>query len=134
MIRITLPGAPITKKNSQQIVYAGARPMIVPSAQYKAYRGTCLKLIPSSALARIDYPINLKAVYYMPTKRRVDLCNLLEATCDILVDAGVLMDDCSTIVAAHDGSRVDYDKEQPRVEIEIRPIIEGEKVEGVLPI
>ena len=47
------------------------------------------------------------------------LVNLLEATCDILVTAGVLADDNSKIVAAHDGSRVLYDKESPRVEITI---------------
>ena len=132
MIQITLPGAPITKKNSQQIVYAGGRPMIVPSAQYKAYRETCLKMIPASALARIDYPVNLRCVYYMPTKRRVDLCNLLEATCDILVDAGVLKDDNAQVVAAHDGSRVDLDRENPRVEITIMPIV-GEKTGGIQP-
>ena len=31
--------------------------------------------------------------------------------------ARVLEDDNSKIVAAHDGSRVDYDKQNPRVEI-----------------
>jgi Holliday junction resolvase RusA-like endonuclease len=49
----------------------------------------------------------------------VDLVNLVEATCDILVDAGVLVDDNSGIVTSHDGSRVLYDKTDPRVEIEI---------------
>jgi Holliday junction resolvase RusA-like endonuclease len=58
----------------------------------------------------------------MPTRHRVDLVNLLEATCDILVDAGILADDNSNIVAAHDGSRVEYDKYNPRVEITISPI------------
>lgn len=56
-------------------------------------------------------------LYYMATRRKVDLANLIEATCDILVTAGVLADDNSRIVAAHDGSRVDYDKQNPRVEI-----------------
>lgn len=47
----------------------------------------------------------------------MDLVNLLESTCDILVDAGILEDDNSNIVAGHDGSRVLYDKNNPRVEI-----------------
>ena len=55
----------------------------------------------------------------MRTHRRVDLVNLLEATCDILVDANVIADDNSGIVAGHDGSRVKYDKDNPRVEITI---------------
>ena len=55
----------------------------------------------------------------MPTMHRVDLGNLHAATDDILVKSGVLQDDNSNIVAGHDGSRVLYDKENPRVEIEI---------------
>ena len=53
----------------------------------------------------------------MPTRRRVDLVNLLEATCDILVHYGMLKDDNSGVVVSHDGSRVRWDKEHPRVEI-----------------
>jgi hypothetical protein len=61
----------------------------------------------------------------MPTKHRVDLVNLLEATCDILVKANVLEDDNSNIIISHDGSRVLYDKDNPRVEIEIQAIVSG---------
>lgn len=67
----------------------------------------------------IDYPVNMKCLYFMPTKRLVDLANLLEATCDILVHYRVLRDDNSRIIVSHDGSRVQYDKKNPRVEIEI---------------
>lgn len=45
-------------------------------------------------------------------------------TDDLLVRAGVLADDNSQIVAAHDGSRVRLDRENPRVEIEIVSIVE----------
>ena len=58
----------------------------------------------------------------MPTRHRVDLTNLLNATNDILVKAGVLEDDNCKIVVSHDGSRVFYDKENPRVEIEITEV------------
>lgn len=61
--------------------------------------------------------MNMRCIYYMATRRKVDLANLIEATCDILVKAGVLEDDNCRIVAAHDGSRVDYDKANPRAEI-----------------
>lgn len=78
-----------------------------------------MRQIPGLARKSINQPVNLKCVYYMQTRRRVDLLNLLEATCDILVDAGVLEDDNCKIVVSHDGSRVLYDKSNPRVEIEI---------------
>jgi Holliday junction resolvase RusA-like endonuclease len=64
----------------------------------------------------------MKCVYYMATKRKVDLVNLIEATCDILVDAGVLADDDSKIVVSHDGSRVKLDRDNPRAEITITEI------------
>lgn len=75
--------------------------------------------IPHRFRQRVDMPVNVQCVYYMPTKRAVDLVNLLEATCDILVRAEVLEDDNCRIVAAHDGSCVRYDKQNPRVEIAI---------------
>ena len=116
---ITLPGEPRTKKNSGRIVMAGGKPMLLPSKQYKEYREVCLWRIPAWQKARIAEPVNVCCVYYMKTKRKVDLCNLLEATCDILVDAGVLADDNSSIVVSHDGSRVLLDRDNPHAEITI---------------
>lgn len=120
-MRIVLKGRPITKKNSQRIVQAAGRIRIIPSRNYLEYLDACRWQINILHLGemRINSPINLQCVYYMPTRHRVDLVNLLEATCDILVDCGVLADDNCNIVAAHDGSRVDYDKNNPRVEITI---------------
>ncbi len=117
MIKFTIPIAPRTKKNSQRIVVVRNRPMIIPSELYKQYEKDCKPFIPK--IETIDYPINLKCVYYMPTKRRVDLVNLLEATCDMLVHYGILQDDKSDIVYSHDGSYVSYDKNNPRTEIEV---------------
>ena len=67
-------------------------------------------------------PVNVKCVYYMPTRRRVDLVNLQEATLDVLVKYRIIDDDNSTIVVSMDGSRVFYDKNNPRTEITITPI------------
>ncbi|MBQ5658015.1 MAG: RusA family crossover junction endodeoxyribonuclease [Peptococcaceae bacterium] len=119
MIQIVIKGRPITKKNHSRIVKAGnGRSYVVPSKEYKVYEEMALWQIHGKG-SGIDVPCNVKCVYYMPTKHRVDLVNLLEATMDILVTAGVLADDNSRIVAGHDGSRVLYDKSNPRVEITI---------------
>ena len=74
--------------------------------------------------------MSVQCLYYMPDRRRVDLTNLLEATDDILVRAGVLADDCAAIVASHDGSRVLMDKARPRVEIRIERLVD-ESVDGL---
>lgn len=92
--------------------------MVMPSKQYKEYEQAAGWHIPCKG-RKIADSINLACVYYMPTRHKVDLANLLAATCDILVRYGVLEDDNSSIVASHNGSEVRYDKESPRVEITI---------------
>ena len=58
----------------------------------------------------------------MKTKRKCDLTNLLEAIDDILTHYGVIADDNYSIVAAHDGSRVFVDKQNPRTEVIIEEV------------
>lgn len=116
MMKFEIVGQPITKKNSQQIIKCGDRYMVIPSKQYRAYEEMALKQLPK---VFYNCPINIKCVYYMPTRRRVDLTNLLEATDDVLVKGGVISDDNCTIVVSHDGSCVKYSKDNPRVEITI---------------
>ena len=58
----------------------------------------------------------------METRRKCDITNLLQATCDMLVKYGVIEDDNYSIIASFDGTRVSYDKENPRQEIEISQI------------
>ena len=119
-MKLTLLGRPITKKNSSRIVSVGKYPRLLPSKQFVQYEKDCLRQISGEYRINIQEPSNMKCVYYMPTRHKVDLCNLLAATCDILVKAKVIEDDNSKIIVSHDGSRVLYDKENPRVEIEIK--------------
>ena len=120
-MRIIISGEPRTKKNSQRIVTRGSRHFVLPSKAYEDYEVIAGYQIPCKG-QRISVPVNVQCVYYMPTRRRVDLVNLIEATCDILVKYGVLLDDNSGIVRSHDGSRVLYDKHNPRAEITITQV------------
>ena len=136
MLTYTLLGTPRTKKNSQRIFrLPGGGARIAPSAAYVQYEKDCLWQIrsPPRPLAG---PVNVKCLYFMPTRRRVDLTNLLEATDDILVKAGVLSDDCAAVVAAHDGSRVLLDRKRPRVEITITEAraISGQAAAAWIPV
>lgn len=119
IMHITIPIAPVSKKNSQRLLKYGGRLMPVPSAAYSRYEtaaGYHLRPRPEKPLTG---PLEVRCLYYMPTRRRVDLVNLLEATCDVLVRYGIIEDDHCGIVASHDGSRVLYDKAHPRTEIYI---------------
>lgn len=129
-MKFIISGNPVTKKNSQQIVMNPKthRPFIMPSAKYKAYAKDAIKEIRAQMHftdfdVPVSVPVNVACRYYMATKRKVDLCNLIEASLDILCDAGVLDDDNCTIVARHDWSEVRHDKDNPRAEIEITPIV-----------
>lgn len=122
-MKFEIPLQPITKKNSQRIVLVYGRPIIMPSKQFKDYEKACGKYITPPSKP-IDYPVQVKCIYYMKTKRKVDLTNLLEATDDILVNYKVVEDDNRQIIASHDGSRVYYNKNEPRVEITISKLEE----------
>lgn len=123
-IKLTIYGNPVTKKNSQRMVYAKGRIIPLPSAKYLAFEKDAKKQLAEQYKGEpIDYPVNLECKYFMQTRRKCDLVNLLEATQDTLVVAKVIADDNFSIVARVDGSEVLYDKESPRTEIVIRELL-----------
>ena len=122
----TIPLPPVTKKNHAQVVHTGQKcPVcrrgknvrLLPSKQYREYEEAALWCLQRKE--PITTPVNVQCLFYMPTARRVDLVNLLEAACDVLVAAGVLADDNCNIVRSHDGSQVLLDRDRPRTEIYI---------------
>ena len=118
-INFTIPLKPVTKKNHMQFgrnKYTG-KTFVKQSPGYCQYEKDFMIVCPN--IDTIDFPINLQAIYYMPTKRKVDLINLHAALHDCLVKKGVLIDDNSNIIISTDGSRVFYDKDNPRTEISI---------------
>lgn len=129
---LTLTGDPRTKKNSQQILVnkKTGKAFVAPSKAYKDYEQSCLWQL-SKHKWHLNQPLNVRCIYFMKTRRIVDLPNLQEATLDILVRAGVIEDDNSRIVVSMDGSFVTHDKERPRVEIIIESLddIDVEPVE-----
>ena len=127
-IKFVILYAPITKKNSQRILInpGTKKPFIAQSEKYKSYEKGCEPYIKGKGES-IDYPVNVKCLYYMPTRRRVDLVNLENATLDILTHYKVLADDNRNIVYSMDGSRVLYDKDNPRTEVTIEKVEEYER-------
>lgn len=122
-LRIVIPLDPVTKKNSSQIFLKKTNtgkkvPFISPSERYKGYEYLCGFVLKAVG---IDYPVNVKACFYMKTRRRVDLTNLNEALHDVLVGCGTLADDNAAVIVSTDGSRVYYDKDNPRTEVWITP-------------
>lgn len=118
ILRFTIPLNPATKKNSQQIMINRKtnRPFVSQSAKYKQYEKEVAQYIPCKGLL-IDYPVTVTTLFFRVTKHTVDLTNLMAATHDILVKYQILSDDSYKIIRSVDGSRVDFDKENPRTEV-----------------
>lgn len=119
-LRFIIPVAPRTKKNHQRIIWNKQKhaPMVLPSQEYKAYEEECSIYVPRQKQP-IDFPVNVKALFYMPTRRKVDLNNLEAALADILVKYRVLEDDNVNILVRWDGTEAHYDHEHPRTEVTI---------------
>lgn len=120
-IKIIIHGNPKTKKNHSRVVKCGGRTLVIPSKQYKEFESDfvadCLEQ--KAFNLNIDFPVTVRCLYYMQTRRKVDLTNLLSATDDALQAAKIVVDDSADIIVSHDGSRVYYDKNNPRTEIYI---------------
>lgn len=132
-MKFTIPIEPRTKKNHQQIRRnnrTGAA-FVSTSDQYKMYcrmTGPILDTIRGKNNIRepIATPVNVKAIYYMGSRRTVDISNLHNCLHDVLVASRILADDNCRIIVGTDGSRVRYDKANPRTEVEIEAVTDEE--------
>lgn len=137
MIKFTIQIEPRTKKNHQEIRFnlrTGKR-FVAPSRQYEIYLTKTTIMLAAARLQQhiqepIDKPVNVKALYYMGSRRVVDISNLHECLHDVLVNAGILADDSCRVIVSTDGSRVRYDKDIPRTEVEIEEIGAEEDIEA----
>lgn len=128
----TVYGQPRSKKNSQQVAFnrkTGKR-FIRQSDSYLQYEQDISRQLYGLGLsgASIQYPVNVKCLFYRSDRRIVDLTNLLAAIDDIMVRAEVLADDNCKVIVGHDGSRVLYDPAAPRTEVTITEVIEDADV------
>lgn len=116
-----IPIEPRSKKNSQQICInpRTKRPFVKQNDRYVKFEKDCGFFLKHKPPAPIDYPVNVKCIFYRSTRIRCDLVNLEEATLDVLCRYGIIEDDNRNIVYSMDGSKVLYDKGCPRVEITI---------------
>jgi Holliday junction resolvase RusA-like endonuclease len=121
-------GKPAVKKNNQRTIWHKylKRMIVVYDTKYTAWEKDCLKQLGLSANGRIindkdrvkniDFPIILKCHFFVNDNRTRDLSNFYESIQDVLVKAGILVDDNYKIISGHDGSRMFVDPKNPRIE------------------
>lgn len=121
----TIYGDCASQKNNKRIVYNKRtnKPMIVSSKKATEWRKRALEQMKADHVPKLmlDEPLNAKIIIYRKNRRggAGDLNNFLQAPLDVLVEYGVIKDDNRDIIYSVDGSRLEYDKENPRVEIEL---------------
>ncbi len=71
----------------------------------------------------IGFPTNVGIKFTVKDKRRKDILNLMAGPLDALVKAGILTDDCWSIVRSHDGCGVSVGPDE-RADITISPWFE----------
>lgn len=94
--------------------------MTIPSKKYKEWHEEKMweikQFVPDEPIA-LCKRIDIK--FWFPDNRRTDLSNKKESIMDLLVDAGVLVDDCWQVTGQTTDTPMGIDKENPRAEIVI---------------
>lgn len=123
-----IPLDPRTKKNHMSICGTGpkcpkcgkkARQFVRQGAAHSKYAFEAAQYLNPRPRIPIEEEVHIIYLLYMQTHRRVDDLNLYASLDDILVHEKILKDDCVKLIRSRDGSRVLYDKENPRAEIYI---------------
>ena len=135
VLKAVIPLPPRTKKNHQEIAGSGAlcpvckkpeKQWIKQSAAHDEYAekaGWHLRPKPRSP---IEFPINIRYLFFLDADRVVDDLNLAACADDLLVKYGIIKDDNRRIVKGHDGTRSFVDRENPRTEIYITRMMPGD--------
>ena len=128
VLHYTVKGAPRTKKNHQRIVGGKdkcpvcrkpKKQWIVQSTAHDKYADLASWQLRPRPRQPIDFPINIKYLFYLDADRIVDDLNLSACMDDLLIANGIIKDDNRRIVKGHDGTRSYVDRDNPRTEIYI---------------
>lgn len=135
LAQYVIPLDPRTKKNSHRISGCGKRCPVCGKYERQFVRNgesttdysfKAAKFLQPRPQKPIEGPVWLIYKLFTQTWHRKDDLNLYEALDDILVTNGILKDDDRKTIRSRDGSRVLYDKENPRAEIYIYSYSEEE--------
>lgn len=124
-MKLTITGPPRTKKNHGTIVRAGGRPRLIPSRAWTKW-WKAARIIDAETQrdtywgwgknSAIDYPVNCAAVFYRD-RNQGDAVGYYQGLADLLEKRGVVVND--KYIVSWDGSRLDIDRKNPRVEVEL---------------
>lgn len=79
-----------------------------------------LAALARSGIALPEAPLEVRLAFFNRDKRRHDLDNMASSVLDLMVDAGLIVDDTCLVVKSVQLSYQGVDKEKPRVEVIVR--------------
>jgi Holliday junction resolvase RusA-like endonuclease len=120
-LRFTIKGRPVSYKRGRRNYRGGS---IKSKAAERWLKSALTQLAGRPAglepfMLPKSIPLHAEIHSYLGTRRNIDASNLLQGPEDALQRAGIIEDDSA--IEHHDGSRRHYDKDDPRVEIILRP-------------
>lgn len=128
LVKYVIPLDTRAKKNSHRIAGSGPRCPMCGKFQKQFIRNgststdfafRAAQYLTPRPVKPFGGPVHLIYRVYTATWHKKDDLNLYESLDDILVNEGILVDDNRKIIRSRDGSRVLYDKDNPRAEIYI---------------
>ncbi len=127
-ISFTIPGAPRTKKNSSRLDLRGARPRKIPSKAFEAWNKQAQihlmiarNTLDNGGYLPLEMDVNCCAHFFVDGLPAGDAVGYYQALADALEEGGIVEND--RLISSWDGSRVMLDKENPRIEVELKLII-----------
>lgn len=125
-VTFTILSAPRTKKNSSRLVRTGrmGRHRIIPSKAHEEWHANACRqgwvikeeLRSAGHELPITQPVNVTAIFYR-SQNSGDACGFYQALGDWLEDMLILKNDKQ--ISSWNGSRLDKDVENPRIEVTI---------------
>lgn len=123
ILSFSIPGRPSTKKTSQRVVRRGGFTKILPSLLYEKYekhcKSYCEDIWKNQDLPPIDCGIGIKLRVYLDSWVVGDECGYQQAHGDIIQAHGIIADDMWIHWLDNNEHMIHYDKENPRIEVEI---------------
>lgn len=108
-----------SKKNSRMLFVRNGRIINLPQKRYEEWHKTALQSLKKIAPRLSDSIEEVHLTIYSENKRKFDLTNKAESIMDLLVDAGIILDDNYEVIPKITIKYGGVSKEDPRCEIEI---------------
>ncbi len=117
VISFTLTGRITAKKNNRNLFRGKGKVFNLPSNKYKQWHARASSELKVQNVPSVKNVTEVQMEFYMPDNLRTDLTNKVESIMDLLVDNGIIIDDCWQQIPRILIDCKGIDRENPRVDV-----------------